>query len=130
MGIEVIGQRLLTGRMVIAQMTVDSVRLLLKNVRLYAQQRRVWSPVSSTTAPQLHCTMTAPQPHHNRTALHHDCTALRPHHNRTATAPQLHCTTTAPQPQVHSLRPMCTAPLCCAISSSSTHTCERNSWVI
>jgi len=45
MGIEVIGQRLLTGRLVIAQMTVDSVRLLLKHVRTYAQQRRVWSPV-------------------------------------------------------------------------------------
>lgn len=45
MGIEVLGQRLLTGRLVIAQMTVDSALILLNNVRKYAQGRTVWSPV-------------------------------------------------------------------------------------
>merc|ERR1712014_359584 len=45
MGNEVIGQRLLTGRLVIAQMTVDSGKLLLERVRRYAENRRVWSPV-------------------------------------------------------------------------------------
>lgn len=45
MGIEVIGQRLLTGRMVIAQMTTDSALILLNKVRKYAENRKVWSPV-------------------------------------------------------------------------------------
>jgi len=45
MGIEVIGQRLLTGRLVISQMTVDSALILLNNVRTYAQGRKVWTPV-------------------------------------------------------------------------------------
>mmetsp|Transcript_103126 Transcript_103126/g.204830 ORF Transcript_103126/g.204830 Transcript_103126/m.204830 type:complete len:487 (+) Transcript_103126:32-1492(+) len=45
MGIEVIGQRLLTGRLVIAQMTIDSINLLVRNVRQYCDGRKVWSPV-------------------------------------------------------------------------------------
>jgi acyl-CoA oxidase len=46
MGIEVIGQRLLTGRLVIAQMTIDSINLLVRNVRQYCDGRKVWSPVA------------------------------------------------------------------------------------
>jgi acyl-CoA oxidase len=50
MGIEVIGQRLLTGRLVIAQMTVGSGLLLLQKVRQYAENRKVWSPVEGADA--------------------------------------------------------------------------------
>lgn len=45
MGIEVIGQRLLTGRLVIAQMMVRTGFELLRKVRQYADGRKVWSPV-------------------------------------------------------------------------------------
>merc|ERR1719235_1384696 len=45
MGIEVIGQRLLTGRLVISQMTVHTGFVHLEKVRRYCEDRKVWSPV-------------------------------------------------------------------------------------
>jgi len=50
MGIEVIGQRLLTGRLVIAQAQIRYVEGVLSNTRRYAQERRVWSPIKDVDA--------------------------------------------------------------------------------
>jgi len=50
MGIEVIGQRLLTGRLVIAQAQIRYMEGVLRNTRQYADNRKVWSPIEGSDA--------------------------------------------------------------------------------
>jgi acyl-CoA oxidase len=53
MRIEVIGQRLLTGRMCIAQSALVLARTLFSNVQTYAAEKPVWQPVGAARLDQM-----------------------------------------------------------------------------
>ena len=55
MRIEVIGQRLLTGRMCIAQAALVAARTLFANAQRYAESKPVWSPAGSPVLVESEC---------------------------------------------------------------------------